>query len=81
MFFSNLAVKDKDRPTAMADVKTNVPDHHPSSFIENEEWLAFIRITMHEVFSGETDSLKEQNIVRDIAELKYEIMDGLKTIE
>lgn len=31
--------------------------------IENEEWLAFIHMTMHEVLSGEYDTLKHNNLV------------------
>lgn len=31
--------------------------------IENEEWLAFIHMTMKEVLNGEIDSLKHQNLV------------------
>lgn len=32
--------------------------------IVNEEWLAFIHMSMQEVLNGETDSLKHQNLVR-----------------
>ena len=35
--------------------------HHPP--IENEEWLAFLHRSMHEVLDGELDSLKQQNLV------------------
>lgn len=32
--------------------------------IVNEEWLAFLHMSMQEVLNGETDSLKHQNLVR-----------------
>lgn len=31
--------------------------------IVNEEWLAFLHMSMQEVLNGETDSLKHQNLV------------------
>lgn len=31
--------------------------------MENEEWLAFIKMTMHEVLSEEYDTLKHNNLV------------------
>lgn len=31
--------------------------------MENEEWLAFIKLTMHEILSEEYDTLKHNNLV------------------
>lgn len=31
--------------------------------IENEEWIAFIHMSMKEILNGETESLKNQNLV------------------
>lgn len=33
--------------------------------IENEEWLAFIQMSMQELLRGETESLKQQNLVSE----------------
>lgn len=48
----------------MSDNRQDAPEDDQSPPIENEEWLAFIRLSMKEVLNGETDSLKHQNVVR-----------------
>lgn len=50
---------DSDESAAKADT-----DHFMSPPIENEEWLAFIRMTTQEVLRGEIDSLTDSNLVR-----------------
>lgn len=47
-------------------VSENKPDTYEddqSPPIENEEWLAFIQMSMQELLNGETESLKHQNLV------------------
>lgn len=51
--------KEKEKPIPIVETNVSVSD----SPIENEEWLAFIRCSMHEVLSGQIDSLKQQNLV------------------
>ncbi|XP_031632215.1 serine/threonine-protein kinase fused [Contarinia nasturtii] len=60
---------DKEKPPCASeerkeqenvDTKQNEDD---SPLIENEEWLAFIRKRMQELLNGETNSLKDQNLV------------------
>lgn len=46
-----------------SEIKPDISENIQSTCIENEEWLAFIRKTMHEVYNKETDSLKDQNLV------------------
>lgn len=38
-------------------------DTYDSPSIENEEWLAYIHMSMAEVLNGEIDSLKDQNLL------------------
>lgn len=51
--------KEKEKQIPIVETNVSVSD----SPIENEEWLAFIRCSMHEVLSGQIDSLKQQNLV------------------
>lgn len=46
-----------------SDAKLDVYGDAHSPPIENEEWLAFIYLTMQEVVDGELDSLKDSNLV------------------
>lgn len=43
-----------------------------SSPIENEEWLAFIHMTMQEVLNDEIDTLKHHNLVRFLSKIQNE---------
>lgn len=44
--------------------KQDTYEDDQSPAIENDEWLAFIHMSMQEVLNGEFDSLKHQNLVR-----------------
>lgn len=52
----------KEKSIPIVETNVSVSD----SPIENEEWLAFIRSSMHEVLNGQIDSLKQQNLVSGI---------------
>lgn len=60
MFSNNVAPKGPE----CSDNRQETYEDDQSPPIENEEWLAFIRLSMQEVLNGETDSLKHQNLVR-----------------
>lgn len=47
----------------ISDNKQDTYEDDQSPPIENEEWLAFIHMSMQELLNGETDSLKHQNLV------------------
>lgn len=46
-----------------SDTKQDTYEDDQSPPIENEEWLAFIHMSMQELLNGETESLKHQNLV------------------
>lgn len=45
-----------------SDSKIDTYEDHCSP-MDNEEWLAFIQLRMHEVLSEEYDTLKHNNVV------------------
>lgn len=49
--------------TERSYTKTETYEDSQSPHIENEEWLAFIQMSMQELLNGEFDTLKHQNLV------------------
>lgn len=64
MFFSACTTQSSERSgVENSDTKPDAYEDDQSPPFENEEWLAFIHESMKEVLNGETDSLKQQNLV------------------
>lgn len=57
----NFSENSDGKPNTFEDDQSQPIENEP---IVNEEWLAFIRMSMQELLNGETDSLKHQNLVR-----------------
>lgn len=62
--------KDAQIPT-VEETNIDCAVDYQSPPIENEEWLAFMRKTMHELLEGEFESMKEKSMVR-IQENRFE---------
>lgn len=72
-FFTSVRHSDKHQANKITTPPLMLPgwdsciDEYQSPPIENEEWLAFLHRYMQEILDGEIDSLKQQNLVCELA--------------